>query len=419
MEPDFGTLAVAALCVVIWGLVSRRAEAWNISAPMAFVVFGLLLANGPLDLKIQPRSEDLRLLAEFTLALVLFADASRVKLHKLREDAALPMRLLLIGLPLTIGLGTVAAYASLAGMTWWVAAVVGAAVAPTDAALGAPIVEDRRISRRIRRLLNVESGLNDGIATPFVSFFIVGAAGAAHSAQQSTVEAVADLGTGVLVGAVVGLLGAMLLAWARRSGWGLPEFVPLAALGLAILAYSATLWASGNGFVGAFVGGLAFGTVRHEDNDVALVANCGSLLSLIVWLAFGSWLVPVLEHAQWQVIVFAALALTVARMLPVALALFGTHLGSATVGIVGWFGPRGLATIVFALLAADALPGPQAELILSATAAVVLGSVVLHGITAGPLARWYAHRDALRHPDHPVHRDVDVMATRTFRRSEV
>jgi NhaP-type Na+/H+ or K+/H+ antiporter len=419
MEPDFGTLAVAALCVVIWGLVSRRAEGWNISAPMAFVVFGVVLANGPFDVKIQPRSEDLRLLAEFTLALVLFADASRVNVRKLRDDAALPLRLLLIGLPLTIGLGTVAAYVCLAGMTWWVAAVVGSAVAPTDAALGAPIVEDTRISRRIRRLLNVESGLNDGIATPFVSFFIVGAAGAAYSAQESTMEALGDLGTGVLVGAGVGLAGGVLLAWARRTGWGLPEFVPLAALGLAILAYSATLWAGGNGFVGAFVGGLAFGAARHEANDVALVANCGSLLSLIVWLAFGSWVVPVLEHAQWQVIVFAALALTVARMLPVALALLGTGLGSATIGIVGWFGPRGLATIVFALLAADALPSQQGELILSASAAVVLGSVVLHGVTAAPFARWYAHRDVHRMPDHPVHRDVEVMPTRTFRRSEV
>jgi NhaP-type Na+/H+ or K+/H+ antiporter len=252
-----------------------------------------------------------------------------------------------------------------------------------------------------------------------VSFFIVGAAGAAHSAQESTVEALGDLGTGVLVGAGVGLAGGVLLGWARRSGWGLPEFVPLAALGLAVLAYSATLWASGNGFVGAFVGGLAFGAVRHETNDVALVANCGSLLSLIVWLAFGSWLVPVLEDAHWQVVVFALVALTVARMVPVALALFGTHLGSATVGIVGWFGPRGLATIVFALLAADARPGPQAELILSAAAAVVLGSVVLHGVTDGPLARWYAQRDVHTQPDHPVHRDVDVMPTRTFRRSEV
>lgn len=419
MEPDFGMLAVAALCVVIWGLVSRRAESWNISAPMAFVAFGLVLANGPLHLEIHPRSEVLRLLAEFTLALVLFADASRVNVRKLRDDAALPLRLLLIGLPLTIGLGTVAAYACLAGMTWWIAAVLGAAVAPTDAALGAPIVEDDRISRRIRRLLNVESGLNDGIATPFVSFFIVGAAGAAHSAQESTIEALGDLGTGVLVGAAVGIIGGVLLTWARRTGWGLPEFGPLAALGLAILAYSATLWASGNGFVGAFVGGLAFGAVRHETNDVALVANCGSLLSLIVWLSFGSWVVTVLENAQWQVVVFALLALTVVRMVPVAFALFGTKLGSATVGIVGWFGPRGLATIVFALLAADALPGSQAELILSATATVVLGSVVLHGVTAGPLARWYSKQGVHAQPDHPVHRDVDVMPTRTFRHSEV
>ncbi len=418
MEPDLGTLAIAAACIVFWGLISRRCEAWNISAPMAFVVFGLVLANGPLDIDIAPRSHDLRLLAEFTLALVLFADASRVNVRALERDAALPLRLLLIGLPLTIGLGTVATYACLAGMTWWVAAVVGAAIAPTDAALGAQVVEDTRISRRIRRLLNVESGLNDGIATPFVSFFIVGAAGAAFSAQESTTEALADLGLGVLVGAGVGLAGGFLLAWARRTGWGLPEFVPLAALALALLTYTGTLWAGGNGFVGAFVGGLAFGSVKHESNDVALVANCGSLLSLLVWLAFGAWLVPVLEDAQWQVIVLALLALTVVRMIPVALSLLGTGLDHATVGIVGWFGPRGLASVVFALLAADALPAEEAELVLSAVAAVVLGSIVLHGMTAAPFARWYAHREVLAYPDHPVHRDVDPLPTRTFRRSE-
>jgi NhaP-type Na+/H+ or K+/H+ antiporter len=418
MEPDVGALALAALCVVVWGLVSRRCEQWNISAPMAFVAFGLLISNGPLDIDIAPRSSSLRVLAEFTLALVLFADASRVNFRALRRDAGLPLRLLLIGLPLTIGLGAVTAYSVLPGTTWWIAGVIGAAIAPTDAALGAPIVEDHRIPRRIRRLLNVESGLNDGIATPFVSFFIVGAAGEAAAGGHTTMHALGDLGTGVLVGVVTGLGGGFLLAWARRTGWGLPDFVPLATVALALVAYTGTLYVSGNGFVGAFVGGLAFGSVPHETGDVALVANAGSLMSLLVWLAFGTWLVPVLQHAEWQVIVLAILGLTVVRMLPVALSLLGTGLDAATIGIVGWFGPRGLASIVFALLAADALPGPQAELILASVGTVVVASVVLHGMTAGPLARWYAHRAVLAIPDHPVHADVDPLPTRTFRRSD-
>lgn len=390
---DTFTLAVVSACVVVWSLVSGRLERWSISAPIAFVVLGLVVTHGPVHLiELNPHSSTILSLAEVTLALVLFTDASRVNLHQLRHDLGLPVRLLAIGLPLTIGFGTAAALGILPGVGIWVAASVGAIVAPTDAALGSSIMEDERIPRRIRRLLNVESGLNDGIATPFVNLFLAGAVSTETVHAVHLASAVRELLIGAGVGAGIGLAGGWLVAWAMSTGWSSPGFRPLAALGLALLAYGLALQAQGNGFVAAFLAGMAFGSVVREglDDIVVFAERIGGLLALMIWLLFGAvMVVPGFRAATWQDFVFAALALTAVRMVPVAMALAGSGLDRFTVGLVGWFGPRGLASVVFGLIAYDALDQAAGNQVLAVVVVTVTFSVVAHGLSAGPVAARY------------------------------
>ena len=425
MNHDVGTaaLAVISACFVLWGLVSARLERWDVSAPIAFVVAGLVVTHGPTTLiHVNLHSSTLRTLAEVTLALVLFADASRVNARQLRSSAAQPLRLLCIGLPLTIAAGAAVAALLFGGNGLWVAALIGAIVAPTDAALGASVMSDERVPARIRRLINVESGLNDGIATPFVNLFLAGALTTeAVLHAQSVSSAVVDLVGGAGIGAGVGIVGGTLLALSRRHGWGSPEFRPLAILALALCAYSCAVVAGTNGFIAAFIGGMAFGTIAHRNDEegLRLVEEGGTLLSLVVWFAFGAvMLVPGMEDASWRDVVFALLALTVLRMIPVGLALAGSGLDRATVAFVGWFGPRGLASVVFGLIAVDALAPQQSKVVLAVVTVTVASSVLLHGVTASPLAARYGAAATRTRPQNGAENsEVEPIAIRTLQRS--
>ncbi len=418
---DLAALAVVSACVVVWGLVSARLERWNVSAPIAFVVLGLVVTHGPVTLiHFSLHSSTIRSVAEIALALVLFADASRVNARQLRADLALPARLLGIGLPLTIGAGAALAAGLFSGAGLWVAAAIGAIVAPTDAALGASIMEDERVPAGVRRVLNVESGLNDGIATPFVNFFLAGAATAeAVHGASSAATAVLDLLGGTAIGVGVGLVGAVLLAQARKHHWSAPGFQPLAVLALALFAYSSSVLAGTNGFVAAFVAGMAFGTVfpRHDDELLEFSQESGTLMSLLVWFLFGAvMLVPGLEDATWRDVIFAVLALTAVRMVPVAVALAGSGLDRATVAFVGWFGPRGLASVVCGLIAVDTLAPADAKVVLAAMTVTVALSVLLHGVTASPFAARYGAVATRLHPERPEHVSAGPIGTRSLRR---
>jgi NhaP-type Na+/H+ or K+/H+ antiporter len=404
---DAYTLAVVAACVVVWSFVSGRLERWSISAPIAFLLMGLLVTHGPTRLvHVNPHSSTILSLAEVTLAVVLFTDASRVNIHQLRHDLGLPVRLLAIGLPLTIGVGTATAFGLLPGIGVWVAASVGSIVAPTDAALGSTIMEDRRVPDRIRRLLNVESGLNDGIATPFVNLFLAGAISTETTHSANLTHAVRELLVGVGVGVGIGLAGGWLLSWAVARAWSAPEFRPLAVLGLALLSYGLALHLEGNGFVAAFIAGMAFGSVFRVglEDVVAFAERVGGLLALMVWLMFGAALVvPGFEAAGWREYVFAVLALTVVRMVPVAASLAGSGLDRSTVALVGWFGPRGLASVVFGLIAYDTLDRAAANELLAVVVVTVTFSVVVHGLSAGPLAARYGRHVQTRVGHGPEH----------------
>ena len=388
-------VAIVAAVVFVWGTLSARLERYDVTAPIIFVIAGLLLTHGPLaPLGFAPSRELVKALAEITLVLVLFSDASRVRLRDLRTDLGLCLRLLGIGLPLTIGLGTLLALALFNGMNIWLALLVGAALAPTDAALGAGVMVNPAVPARIRRLLNIESGLNDGIATPVVLVAIAGAATAEHAASVGPAKAAAELVVGVLIGALIGGAGGFVVNVARRRGWAEGGFAGSAVLALAFCAYACALALHGNGFIAAFTGGLAYGVTGGKRGERLLpyVEETGALVSLLVWLAFGAIaVVPAFESLTWQTVLYAAASLTVIRMAPVALALAGKRLGHAAVAFVGWFGPRGLASVVFALLALEDIGEPAGPAV-NVIAFTILLSVVAHGLTADPLAHRYGPR---------------------------
>jgi NhaP-type Na+/H+ or K+/H+ antiporter len=427
-EDGIAALAVVSGCLALWGLVSARLERWDVSAPIAFVVLGLVATHGPTALvHINLHSSTVRTLAEVTLALVLFADASRVNARQLRASAAQPMRLLCIGLPLTIAAGAATAALLFGSNGLWVAALVGAIVAPTDAALGASVMSDDRVPAGIRRLINVESGLNDGVATPFVNLFLAGAVTSeAVLHAQSVAAAAVDLVGGAGIGAGIGIAGGLLVAFSRRHGWSSSEFRPIAILALALCAYSCAVVAGTNGFIAAFVGGMAFGSVarRSDEDGLRLIEEGGTLLSLLVWFAFGAvMLVPGLEDAGWRDVVFALLALTLLRMIPVGIALTGSGLDRAAVAFVGWFGPRGLASVVFGLIAADALAPEQSKVVLAVVTVTVAASVLLHGVTASPLAARYGAHVARNHPqivnDRPASQPLAIRSLGRSRHTPV
>jgi NhaP-type Na+/H+ or K+/H+ antiporter len=414
-------LAIVAALVFGWGTLSARLERFDVTAPIVFVLGGLLLTHGPLTvLHVAPSNELIKDLAEFTLALVLFSDASRVGLHELRADSGLYVRLLGVALPLTIGLGTLLALALAGtGTSIWLALLVGAALAPTDAALGAGMMANPVMPARIRRLINVESGLNDGIATPFVSVALAGAATGGQAAGHGPAKALTELAVGIVIGVVVGGVGGVLVNAARQRGWAAEGFAGSAVLGLAVCAYAFSVAVDGNGFIAAFIGGLAFGTTggRRGEPLMPFVEETGALVSLLVWLSFGAVaLVPAMEAVTWKMVLYAILSLTVVRMVPVAVSLIGSRLGWATVTLVAWFGPRGLASVVFALLALEELGNPVAGRAVAVIAITVVLSVVVHGVTAEPLAIRYAKRLADRAAGSAGTRMPDMPDRRLIRR---
>jgi len=255
------------------------------------------------------------------------------------------------------------------------------------------------VPTRIRRLITVESGLNDGIVTPVVMLAI---AGAAVSATESGLwEALTELGIGALAGGVVGFGGGWLLRWARQRGWAADEFTGIAVLALALVAYETALALHGNGFVAAFCGGMAFGAAagRRAPAELAFLEQAAGLVSLLVWLAFGAIAVPImLDGVDLRTVLYAVLSLTVVRMVPVALAAWGSGLGRDTVLFVGWFGPRGLPSLVFALLALEAL-GAGADEAVAVIGITVLLSVLAHGLSAGRLAAWYGKTTDAKGPE--------------------
>ena len=394
MGPGLGSVTIILATVFLWSVFAARLGRVGLSSAIVFVAVGFAFTQIFDVLHVPGEPELVKVVAEVTLVWMLFADASAVQLTDFRRDLMVYVRLLGVGLPLTILLGGLVAIALL-GFGVWSALLVGAALAPTDAALGASVMSDPTVPSRIRRVLNVESGLNDGIATPIVLVAIAGVAadegiGGVHGPGHALVA----LLVGLLVGVLVGGAGGVLIQHARRNRWLSEELSGPATLALALLAYTGTLLVDGNGFVAAFVGGLVFGNTAGPggEKEAYFVEQSAGLAAMISWLIFGALAVPAIGHwFEWPVIGYALLSLTAIRMVPVALALLGSGFDRFSVAFIGWFGPRGLASVIFALLALEDL-GPAAQEVTATIALTVLLSVAAHGLTARPFARHFVSK---------------------------
>ena len=408
---------VLASVVFAFGLLSRRLEGTILTAPIVFVAGGMVL--GPAGLGLVEFGLDdhtVLLLGEIALALVLFTDSARINLSALRRNEGLPLRLLGIGMPLTIALGTATAALLLTDLSFWEAAIVGTVLAPTDAALGQAVVSNPRVPARIRQALNVEAGLNDGLSVPFLALFLILAVEEEHLAANDWIRfALEQVGFGILVGIGVGLVGGWLVSRASGSGWMTGSFQRLALLALALIAWALADLIGGNGFIAAFVGGLAVApTVERVGEQLIRFTEAeGQLLNLSVFFVFGVLVIRYMETLTWQVALYALLSLTVIRMLPVAASLLGMHLRGVTVLFAGWFGPRGLASIVLGLIViAEAPQLAGAGEIESVVASTVLLSVLLHGVTAAPLSAAYARRVEAMPANVPEKGEAAEMPTR-------
>ena len=395
----FGFVAIAA-GIILFALFAKRLENTVITPPLVFAAFGLLIGDfglGWADLTFE--NHFIHGLAEITLILVLFSDAARIDLKDLRKDHNLPARMLLIGMPLTIIFGTAVALALPLGFSFWEAALLAAILAPTDAALGQAVVSSRFVPARIRQTLNIESGLNDGVALPFVLIFAF-LAGAAHAVGSETnwlLFGAKQVILGPLAGILVGGAGAWLLDLAAKKGWTTEAYEGAAILGLAFLAYSGAELIGGNGFIAAFVSGLVFGNVvRGRCGFIFQFAEAeGNFLVLVTFLIFGAAILPTaFGQLDWAVLLYAVLSLSVIRMIPVAISLIGSGVQRSTVVFLGWFGPRGLASILFALFVLEEVPVPAGARIAIITIVTVALSILLHGLSAAPMSRRYAARVA-------------------------
>jgi NhaP-type Na+/H+ or K+/H+ antiporter len=393
---ETGGIAIIAAGVLLYALVSKRLEGSVISLPIVFVVFGWLIGGGGFGLvHLDLDHGVVHVIAEVTLVLVLFADATRIDLKRLIADHNLPQRTLLAGLPLIILAGGFLAMIMFPAMSWAAAFLLAAILAPTDAALGQSVVSNPIVPVRIRQALNVESGLNDGIVLPVVLIFAI-CAGAPASGSSGTVDlavfALKQVGLGPLAGIAVGAFGAFAINRADRRGWMTQPFEGVAILAVAAMAYVSAELIGGNGFIGAFVGGMIFGARLREKCVFLLefMETEGQLLTLMTFLIFGAAMVPeVAQAVTWTIVLYALLSLTAVRMVPIALSISGTGLSVASNLFLGWFGPRGLASILFVLLILERYPVPGAETVYVTVVLTVLMSVALHGVTAGPFARAY------------------------------
>jgi NhaP-type Na+/H+ or K+/H+ antiporter len=388
-------LPIVAALLIGYGAVSGRLRTSVVTQAMVFAVLGLLIGNRVLHLvDLGPASLVVRHLAEATLAVVLFTDAVRVRLPRLRHEAAVPVRLLGIGLPLTIAAGTVVGMLVFRDLNVWTAAALATMLAPTDAALGLPVISNRKLPSRIRQGLNVESGLNDGVCVPLLLIFLTLAIAEGDSAHVEPVRVLLEeIGFGLVGGVVAGVVGAWLLRHAIARGWATPSWQQIASVATPLLAYTIALALGGSGFIAAFVAGIAFGVVGGPGAEATtrFAEESGELLNALTFLMFGAVLLgPALGVLDWSVVVYAVLSLTVVRMVPVALAMIGMRMRGTTVAFLGWFGPRGLASIVFVLLLVEEGSLAESALLQTVVSITVALSVLAHGVTAYPLAGAYA-----------------------------
>jgi len=393
-------LAILALFIFLYSMVAGRIERSVVSGPMVFVIVGFLM--GPFGfgwLKGDATSSDLRTLADLTLALILFIDAANADMSILKRQFRIPSRMLLLGLPGVILLGFGLAVLMFDGLSLYEAAILGTMLAATDAALGKAVITNKAVPAQIREGLNIESGLNDGICVPIVLFFIALAVGGAHGESEASALALVaqELGIGMAVGLSLAFVGAYLLRWCIKKGWVTEIWMQVTVVGLAVASFAIAQSLHGSGYIAAFTGGLLFGFIAKDATHKLVLAaeGTGETLALVTWMLFGAMVIgPAFQAFSWEVVVYALLSLTVIRVVPIFLSLAGTGESVSSRLFLGWFGPRGLASIVFAIIVINA-EVPGGELLALVVICTVFLSLVAHGITAHPLAKWLSRKEGV------------------------
>ncbi len=391
-------LAILALFIFTYSLFAGRIQKSIISGPMVFVVAGFLLGPSALGwLKGNAASEDLRVLADLTLALILFNDAALADLSVLKRQFRIPSRMLLLGLPGVIALGFGLAVLIFNGLSIYEAAILSTMLAATDAALGKAVITNQTVPARLREGLNVESGLNDGICVPILLFFIALAVTTEHGGPStSALMLIAqELGIGMAVGMGLALAGVSLLRWCSKRGWVTKIWMQLTVVGLAIACFSVADSLHGSGYIAAFTGGMLFGYLEKKSTHKLVLAAEGTAeaLALVTWMLFGAMVIgPALKLFSWDVVIYSLLSLTLIRIVPIFLSLSGSGESISSRLFLGWFGPRGLASIVFAIIVINEGVA-NAELMTLVVTCTVFLSLIAHGISANPLARWMGKKE--------------------------
>ena len=387
----YNELAIFAVFVFFYSIVAGRVERAAASGPIVFVFAGLIM--GPYGLAWFDGDVSkgwLRILADLTLATILFIDAANADLDILKKHVKIPSRMLLLGLPVTITLGTIAALLLFDQLTIYQAAILGTMLAATDAALGKAVITNPSVPPRVREGLNVESGLNDGLCVPVLLLFIALALGGQEGSGSSMAAMLVaeELGIGLAVGLVLAGVGYLCLRWCHEHGWVTDIWVQITPVALAISCFAVAQSLHGSGYIAAFCGGLLFGFMSKETHKLVHPAEgIGETLALLTWFIFGAAVIgQSFDQFTWEMLVYALLSLTLIRMLPIYLSLTGTGERPSAKLFLGWFGPRGLASIVFALIVINK-GVPEARFMAMVVVLTVFFSLIAHGISANPLAR--------------------------------
>jgi NhaP-type Na+/H+ or K+/H+ antiporter len=409
-------LVIFVTLIFLHSLVSARLERSVLTAPIIFTGAGMVALLCLPELHDRQLNIDLWLIvAEAGLVLLLFTDASRTDLKVLKSIRSLPVRLLSTGMLLTILLGALCALAIFPNLSLWEAGILAAILAPTDAGLGQIIVNSPRVPMRIRQALNVEAGLNDGLSVPFMLFFIALAVSGTDGEEASlTLYIVEQLGYGTLIGVGLGLAGGWLLGMAHRERWMAHTWQQLGVVALPLLCALASEAVGASMFIAAFVAGLAVqaGFGEAGKYSVEFTEEWGQLLNLAVFFLFGLRVAQAWDQFHLTHVLYALLSLTLVRMLPVAVALIGTRLSRASVVFIGWFGPRGLASIVLGLVYLEQeTHQPGESTIRLAVMMTVLLSIFAHGLSAMPGIELYARINRGLHPGSPEHEDGEAKLT--------
>jgi NhaP-type Na+/H+ or K+/H+ antiporter len=394
----YENLAILALFAVVFSAVAGKVERGTVTGPTIFILFGLAagpMGIGLLDMDIS--NQELRVIADLTLALILFIDAANANLGVLGTHANIPQRMLLLGLPLCIALGTLCGVAIFPGLGFYELCVLATMLAATDAALGKAVVTNKDVPERIREGLNAESGLNDGLCVPILFVFLALASGSTGE-DGGTILALKlvarEIGIGLIVGLGVTFFAAKLLSACADRGWvtEIWQQIPVVVLAFACFATAQSL--HGSGYIAAFVGGLLFGHLAKSSTHKLILAaeGIGELLAMVTWIIFGAAVIGQSWYSMpWPVVLYALLSLTVIRMIPMVLSLTGTGEKVSSKLFLAWFGPRGLASIVFAIIVANENLEHE-SVMLNTVVCTVTFSVIAHGLTANPISKAFARK---------------------------